>query len=83
MAGKIQEPNHIKEYRRIGEGSTAPLEDLEKYRQKLRESLLLTNCATFLTLMKLHYFDEWSQHEPYQLGLYLARKSLKNVSRFF
>jgi hypothetical protein len=34
---KFKNRNHIKEYRRIGEGNSAPLEDLENYRQELRE----------------------------------------------
>ena len=34
---KFKNRNHVKEYRRIGEANSAPLEDLENYCQKLRE----------------------------------------------
>ena len=34
---KFKNRNHIKEYHRIGEANSAPLEDLDNYRQKLRE----------------------------------------------
>ena len=34
---KFKNRNHIKQYHRIGEANSAPLEDLDNYRQKLRE----------------------------------------------